>query len=146
LRKRKNQFSIWLKMMALIRLCILSILTSILFTECTSSENYKKDLLSDDKNKIDNACYELGELKDTSAIKPLLTKALDPRISTNLKFKGMSVNYCRLVALKKISGVDIGRKIDQFRPDTAATNFYLDWAVKRGYLNKKNDVDINYYR
>ena len=92
-------------MTALIKLCLLSVIASISFTACSSSEDYKKDLLSDNQNKIDNACYELDELKDTSAVKPLLTKALDPRISTNLKFKGMSVNYCRLVALKKISGV-----------------------------------------
>jgi hypothetical protein len=131
-------------MTALIKISILFILETILLTSCTSSEKYKKDLLSDDINKIDNACYELGELKDTSAIKLLLTKALDPRISHNLKFKGMSVNYCRLGALKKISGVEIGRKIDQFRCDTTATQFYLDWAVEHGYLKDRNEVDINY--
>jgi hypothetical protein len=86
----------------------------------------------------------LGELKDTSAIKPLFTKILDPRISTNLRFKGMSVNYCRLVALRKISGVDIGRNIYQFGLDTAATLFYLDWAVKEGFLKNKDEVDIYY--
>src|SRR4051812_36577595 len=107
-------------MKAIIRIAILFILLNIFFTSCTSMEEYKKDLLSDDINKIDNACYRLGELKETSAIKALLTKALDPRISTNLKYKGMSVNYCRLTALKKISGADIGIKIDQFGPDTAA--------------------------
>jgi hypothetical protein len=131
-------------MKAIIRIAILFILLNIFFTSCTSMEEYKKDLLSDDINKIDNACYRLGELKDTSAIKALLTKALDPRISTNLKYKGMSVNYCRLTALKKISGADIGRKIDQFGPDTAATYFYLDWAVKQGYLKDKEEVDVSY--
>lgn len=119
-------------------------LSNILFTSCTLTGEYKKDLLSDDINKIDAACYELGEAKDNSAIKPLLTKALDPRISTNLRFKGMSVNYCRLAALKKITGSDIGRKFDQFGPDTAATIYYVDWAVKKGYLKDKNEVDINY--
>lgn len=133
-------------MITLFRSSKLFILTTILLTSCTSTEKYKNDLLSDNKNKIDNACYELGELKDTSAIKLLLTKALDPRISTNLKFKGMSVNYCRLGALKKISGVDIGRRFDQFGPDTVATNFYLEWAVKQGYLKDKSEVDINYYK
>ena len=92
------------------------------------------------------ACFELGELKDTSAIKPLFTKILDPRISNDLRFKGMSVNYCRLMALRKISGVDIGRVIDQFGVDTAATVFYLDWAVKEGFLKNKDEVDIYYYK
>ena len=87
----------------------------------------------------------MGELKDTSAIKPLLTKILDPRISNSLEFKGLTVNYCRLVALKKISGMDSGRKFDQGRPDTLATLFYLDWAIENGYLSTRNDVDIYYY-
>ena len=126
------------------RICIYFILFYFLLLSCTSREKYKKDLLSNDKTKIDIACFELSELKDTSAIKPLFTKILDPRISTNLRFKGMSVNYCRLGALKKISGVDIGRKIDQFGPDTAATLFYLDWAVKEGFLKNKDEVDIYY--
>ncbi len=113
---------------------------------CISNEKYKRDLLSDDKEKIDMACYKLGERRDTSAIKLLFTKILDPRISNDLRFKGMSVNYCRLISLKKISGVDFRRKIDQFGPDTTATLFYLDWAVKEGFLRGKNEVDILYYK
>jgi len=131
-------------MKAIIKITIWFVPAIILLASCTSTEKYKKDLLSNDKDKIDNACYELGELKDTSAVRPLLTKALDPRISHKLKFKGMSVNYCRLTALKKISGADMERRIDQFGPDTAATQFYLDWAVKQGYLKDKNEIEINY--
>jgi hypothetical protein len=130
--------------MAFSRVLIPIVFANIILLSCTSREKYKQDLLSDDKTKIDIACFELGELKDTSAVKPLFAKILDPRVSTNLRFKGMSVNYCRLGALKKISGVDIGRKIDQFGPDTAATLFYLDWAVKEGFLKSKDEVDIYY--
>ena len=61
-----------------------------------------------------------------------------------MNFKGMTVNYCRLGALKKISGVDLGRKLDQFTVDTAASNFYLDWAIKQGYLKDKSEVNIYY--
>jgi len=118
----------------------------LFFYSCTLTEKYKQDLLSDDQNKIDEACYKLGEAKDTSAVKLLLTKILDPRMSTNIRFKGMTVNYCRLSALKKISGVDIGRKFDQFGVDTVATNFYIDWAVRQGYLKDKIEVDISYYK
>jgi len=96
----------------------------LFFPSCTSRDKFKRDLLSDDQNKIDRACYKLGEAKDTSAVKFLLIKILDPRRSTNLNSKGMSVNYCRFVALKKISGVDLGRQLDRFNVDTAATNFY----------------------
>jgi hypothetical protein len=128
------------------RIYIPLILMHFLLLSCTSNEKYKKDLLSDDRTKIDMACYKLGEIRDTSAIKPLFKKILDPRISNDLRFKGMSVNYCRLMALRKISGVDVGREIDQFRVDTVATLFYLDWAVRQGFLNGKDEVDIYYYQ
>ncbi len=65
------------------------LLLHFLLLSCTSNEKYKKDLLSDDKAKIDVACYKLGELRDLSAIKPLFTKILDPRMSNDLRFKGM---------------------------------------------------------
>jgi len=109
-------------------------------------DKYKKDLLSDDVTTICNASYKLGEARDTSAVKLLLTKILDPRRSTNLKYKGLCVAYCRTGALKKISGLDFGRKIDQFDPDTTAVNFYLDWAVRQGYLKGKNEIDIYYFK
>src|SRR5262245_60960325 len=109
------------------------IAVALIIVSCDkSSKQYKADLLSDEKYKINMACLVLGERKDTSAVKLLLTKILDPRISHSLKFYGMSVNYCRLIALKKISGLDIGHKIDQFGPDTSATLFYLNWAVEKG--------------
>jgi hypothetical protein len=132
--------------MTLIRQSIIFLSGFILINSCNSTENYKRDLLSDDKNKIDKACFELGEAKDTSAVKLLLTKALDPRISHDIRFKGMSVNYCRLIALKKISGIDIGRKINQFGPDTTATLFYLNWAVKQRHLKDTSEVDISYFK
>ncbi|MBL7724167.1 MAG: hypothetical protein JNK27_08450 [Chitinophagaceae bacterium] len=132
--------------MKITRIFVLVIFTHIAMLSCSSSEKYKKDLLSDDKTKIAKACFELGDRKDTSAVKLLFTKILDPRICTDLRFKGMSVNYCRLIALKKISGVGIERRVDQFGPDTSATLFYLDWAVKEGFLTHKNEVDIYYIR
>jgi hypothetical protein len=128
-----------------VRNIILLVLITFWFASCNSTDQYKRDLLSNDVKKIAHACRKLGELNDTSAIKPLLTKALDPRMSTSLRYKGMCINYCRLIALKKISGVDIGRKIDQFEPDTAATHFYLDWAVEQGYVKYSDEVDIDYY-
>jgi hypothetical protein len=93
---------------------------------------------------IDKAAYKLGERKDTSAVKPLLTNILDMRMSTNLNFKGMTVCYCRLTALKKISGVEPLLKLNQFEVDTAAVQFYLDWAVKEKYIKSKSDMNINY--
>jgi hypothetical protein len=117
----------------------------ILFS-CSSNKKYKQDLFSDNVAKICKACYELGEAKDTSAIKPLLTRILDPRISHDIRFKGMSVAECRLGTLKKISNIDALKKDNTYIPDTAAAKFYLNWAVQKGYLKDKNDVDIYYFK
>jgi len=118
----------------------------LFFNSCTPTKDYKQDLLSDNASIIDEACYRLGEAKDTSAVRLLFTKILDPRISHALRFKGMTVNYCRLGALRKILGVDVGRKLNQSKVDTAATNFYLDLAISQGYLKDRNDADIYYYK
>ena len=126
-----------------LKIPLLTVLALLLFS-CTSTEKYKRDLQSGNINEIDKACFKLGEAKDTSAVKLLLTHILDPRTSTNIHYKGMTVNYCRLVALRKISGVDLGRKINQFWPDTAATLFYLDWAVKNGHIENTSEIDIYY--
>ena len=115
----------------------------ILFS-CNSTEKYKQDLPSDNVTAICKACYELGEAKDTSSVKLLLTRILDPRVSNDLRFKGMSVAQCRLGALRKISNIDVIKKEKSYIPDTAAVDFYLDWALKKGYLKSKNEVDINY--
>ena len=55
---------------------------------CDQKKDYKVDLLSDDIVKIDKACFELGEAKDTSAVRLLLNHLKDPRITNNLNFKG----------------------------------------------------------
>jgi hypothetical protein len=123
---------------------ILLISTQLILLSCNSTEKYKQNLRSDNVTAICEACYELGKLRDTSAIKLLLTGILDPRVSNDLRFKGMSVAQCRLRALKKISNIDVIKKENAYIPDTAAVNFYLDWALKKGYLKNKNEVDINY--
>jgi len=115
-------------------------------SSCKDNEHYKKELGSrNHATDILEAAYELGEQKDTSAIIPLLTNILDPRMSTNLKFKGMTVCYGRLGALQKITGASPSWKIDQYSQDTAAVNFYLTWAVTKGIVQNKSDIDIVYH-
>jgi len=117
-----------------------------LLISCKDNEYYKKELSSrNHATDILEAAYELGEQKDTSAIKLLLTNILDPRMSTNLKFKGMTVCYGRLGALRKITGASPSWKIDQFSQDTVAVNFYLTWAVTKGIVQNRSDIDIEYH-
>jgi hypothetical protein len=90
------------------------------------------------------ACYALGEARDTSAVKSLFTRILDPRISNDIRFKGMSVCYCRLTAIRKIAGRDPEKRINQYEVDTSAVYYFLDWAIKEHYLTSKDEVDIDY--
>ena len=57
-----------------------------IYSSCNSMEKYKRDLLSDNPEKINKACVRLGQAKDKSAVKLLLTKSLDPRISHHFRF------------------------------------------------------------
>lgn len=112
----------------------------------TRSERYKHDL--DSKNYTSTiviAADKLGQMRDTSAIKLLLTHILDPRMSTNLFHKGISVNYQKLLALKEISGVSMGREIMRWEIDTPAVYFYLDWAFKNHFIKNKSEIDLDYY-
>jgi hypothetical protein len=118
----------------------------VLYYSCFSLRTYRKDLHSDNHDAIDYACYKLGEAKDTAAIKLLLIKILDPRMSTNLHFKGMTVNFCKPVALRKITGAGTQIKFNRFIVDTASSYFYLDWAIRNSYIKSKDDIDIYYYK
>jgi hypothetical protein len=123
----------------------LSIFFIILSTvACDNTDKYKAILVENGHpNKINDAAFHLGEARDTSAVRLLLTGIADPGISHDIRYKGMSVCYCRLGALKKISGQDFYRRFNQFRVDTEAISFYIDWAIKSGHLRNKADIDIN---
>ncbi|MBP6025617.1 hypothetical protein [Ferruginibacter sp.] len=115
-----------------------------LLVSCNRSDQYKSDL---NKNNhptvICKAAYKLGEAKDISAIKPLLNNILDVRMSTNIRFKGMTVCYCKLGALEKITGIKPPFKADQFEIDTFIVNYYVDTLIKKGVISA-GEVDINY--
>ena len=128
----------------LIIICICGVF--FILNTCNKSERYKHDLSSENHpTRIVKAAYELGESKDTSAIKALLKNILDPRMSTNLRFKGMTVCYCKLVALQKIAGIKSHTQPNQFGQDTAAVRFYLKWAVDNAFIKTIDEIDINYY-
>lgn len=130
-----------------IKAIVLSVSTGFLIlSSCSNTEEFKQDLLSGNKQKIIKACYKLGEKRDTSAVKNLLYQVLDPRITHNIRFKGVSVNYARLVALQKISGNQYDGKINQSSVDSIATFFFRDWAIEKKYLKDKNEVDIYYFK
>jgi hypothetical protein len=66
-------------------------------------------------------------------------------MSTNMNFKGMTVCYCKLCALKKISGLSPPIEMDQFWVDTAIAKFYLEWAIKEKIIESEREIDLAYY-
>ncbi|HMJ46138.1 MAG TPA: hypothetical protein VK498_02350 [Ferruginibacter sp.] len=117
---------------------VLSLLISFLNSSCS---DYKKNLKSKDINEIMKACYKLGEARDTSAVKLLLTEIIDWRMSTNMRFKGMTVYQCKVGALSKISGIEV---FYDYKPDTAVSNVYLNWAIQQGFIKNKGEIDLYY--
>lgn len=116
------------------------------FSSCNRNEKYIHDLDSGNPpGTIIKAAFELGEARDTAAILALLKNILDPRMSTNIRFKGMTVCYSKLGALGKIAGIKPLKKIDQFGVDTAAVKFYLKRAWERGTIQSVDEIDIYYH-
>jgi len=122
----KNQFVTLLLMLMLM-------LISFFNSSCSFNKN-KEDvtMLLKCNNLSDkmNAYYIIGENRDTNYIDSLLTNLDDPRISNNLRFKGMSIYQCKIVALKKISKKNPPNEINN-RPDSANIKYYLSWARHR---------------
>jgi hypothetical protein len=86
-----------------------------------------RGLRSCDKDSICIASYYFGERGDKSVTRELLTGIEDKRISHHIRHKGMSVYYCKMGALRKLSGLDIKvRQTDN--PDTTKIKKFIDWA------------------
>jgi len=120
----KNQFVTLLLMLMLISFFNLS---------CSFNKN-KEDvtMLLKSNNLSDkmNAYYIIGENRDANYIDSLLTNLDDPRISNNLRYKGMSIYQCKIEALKKISKKNPPNEINN-RPDSTNIKYYLSWASHR---------------
>jgi hypothetical protein len=106
-------------------------------------------LVSCNADSICVASYYFGEQRDTSVMNELLTGIEDVRISHHIRHKGMSVYYCKMSALRKISGLDITVRQTE-RPDSFKINQFMNWAIEKrliaegekiktkSALNKKN--------
>jgi hypothetical protein len=123
---------------------LISLLLVLLTALCSC--HHKKELLSDDVVTIIRASNHYANSLDTSAVRLLLRKCLDPRTTNDARYKGFSVSYFRLTALHDISGVELGRDIHPTGADTLATMFYLNWAIKNGFVKDAKDADIYYYK
>jgi hypothetical protein len=76
---------------------------------------------------------KVGETKDTFFVKHVFINPADPRVSNNLKFKGISIYQAKMIAVKEITGVEPPVKIT-YIPDTSVINFYFLVAKKQQLL------------
>lgn len=115
----------------------------ILFNSCMQEDDVKKNLLSGDRDLIIESAIWLkeNEVKDTSIVTQLLTHILDGRISTSATYYMKTPYLTRISALEKVTGIKYPDKISE-EPDALVVDYYLDWAVKKGFIKKKDDIDV----
>jgi len=123
-------------------LLIFIIFSFVLSCRNMADFDYMKGIKSNNKDSICISCYQIGERKDSSAVKYLLNSMNDPRVSHNIRLYGMSVYYCRAIALNKISGLNL--KIEQSSmPDTNIIDIFTRWALKEKLISSKDSIDYN---
>jgi hypothetical protein len=134
-----------MKKIVSISLVLISVLL-IYFIVRPSNKELREDLnVHNNAITIIKAAHKLGDREDISAVKPLLTNILDPRMSTHINFKGMNVCYSRLAALRKISGLNPPAPLIQFSVDTMSAKFYLNWAIEKGIIKSPDEINLNYH-
>lgn len=90
-------------------------------------------------DKIIEGNFIIGEEKQTIFIKDLLFNAHDNRISHHYRFKGISVFQSKMIALKKISGLN-PPNIIKSESDSTIIKFYYSWALKNKYIKNAGNV------
>lgn len=137
------------------------ILVVILVLACTRErstevrdENIDSLIRSENVNKVIYGFYLIGEKKDTAYVKEIFKNIYDSRVSHNSRFLGISVYQSKVIALRKISGLDPPNPVT-YRPDPVVISFYIEWAKERGYFPQsgaevssapwlKNDIFLKY--
>lgn len=92
-------------------------------------------LNSDKKIEVIKAINYIADHHQTHMVKYLLADAMDPRITHDLRYKGMSIYKIKMGAMKRLTGVKPIKEIT-YIPDSAVFKFYVDIAVKKGWMDK----------
>lgn len=118
------------------------ILIIFTFLSCQRESETKmlNRLKSCNKDSICIASYYFGEKKDKSVFIELLTGIEDSRISHNYNYKGMSVYYCKMTALRKISDLNIVVKENE-KPDFKKIQKFINWAIENKIIAEKEKIE-----
>jgi hypothetical protein len=110
-------------------------LVSLLLISCQSNDKVMSLLKSADKEDIIQGSYKAGKSGEHMFIPYLLANANDPRRSTNIRFKSLSVYSAKMKALSKIFHQSPPIEITQ-NPDSAVIKFFIELAKKDSIKNK----------
>lgn len=101
------------------------------FFSCNSYDRaeIRKMLDSEDKNKLMEAVYLIGENRDSFFIDDLIRLSYDPRVVHKMEYLGMSIHYGCIGALKKLTNQLPPNKID-YEVDSVNISFYKNLLKK----------------
>ena len=105
------------------------IILSFLYMNCNNRTEVEKLLKSNNKEDIILGSYKAGEMRAKNFVPLLLENAYDERMSTNIRFKGITVYQAKMIALKKILQKEPPVKIT-YIPDSAVISFYKNLSEK----------------
>ena len=107
------------------------VLILFIFTACHNSDQIIKLLNSNNKDDIIRGAFEAGETKNRVFVPYILNNASDVRMSTNIRFYGVTVYQAKMQALEKIFEKSPPHKIT-YKLDSSVIKYYVD-------LSKEND-------
>ena len=118
------------------------LLLILIFLSCTKESETKmlNGLKSCNKDSICIASYYFGERKNRNVVLYLLNGIEDGRISHDIRYKGMTVYYCKMIALKKISGLNINVTQSE-KPDSKKIQKFIDWGIENQLINKEENIN-----
>lgn len=108
---------------------LFSILSLISVASCNNDEKIIKLLNSKDKEDVISGAYKAGESGDKEFVPLLLKNSDDPRRSTNLQYKGITVYQAKMIALRKIFKQDPPEEIT-YETDSLIIKFYTELSQK----------------
>jgi len=108
-----------------------------MFCSCGTDEKRLIEMLNSDKKiEVIKAINYIADRHQTHMVKYLLADAMDPRVTNDLRYKGMSIYKIKMGAMERLTGVKPIKKIT-YKPDSTVLKFYVDIAVKRGWIDKQ---------
>ena len=91
---------------------------------CSDNKEIFRLLKSTDKEDVIQGAFQAGESGDKHFIPLLLQNAADPRRSTDIFFKGITVYQSKMIALQKILKLSPPNEIS-YKIDSNVIKFYI---------------------